>query len=91
MDFSTTACHDLKAPLRHIVTYCQILRDEFADRLGTDGETLIHRLMINASRLQRLVDDLLAYAEATDGVEDMREVDVEGERYPAALASLAGR
>ncbi len=74
-DFTHTASHDLKAPLRHIVSYCEILRDEFGDRMGPEGLGYTLRLIVNAQRLQRLVDDLLAYSLVTDSLEEMRYVD----------------
>lgn len=77
-EFTHTASHDLKAPLRHIVSYCELIRDEFGERLGEEGVQYTARLIVNARRLQRLVDDLLAYSEALNTIEEKEHVDVDG-------------
>lgn len=63
-EFAHTASHDLKAPLRHIVSYCGILEEDFADKMDDEAEQYIRRLSVNAKRMQKLVDDLLAYSES---------------------------
>jgi len=77
-EFTHTASHDLKAPLRHIISYCELIRDEFGERLGEEGVQYTARLIVNARRLQRLVDDLLAYSEALNTIEEKEYVDVDG-------------
>ena len=74
-EFSHTASHDLKAPLRHIVSYCNLIKEDFAEKLDAQGLEYIKRLSVNAQRLQRLVDDLLAYSEATNAREEKGQVD----------------
>lgn len=74
-EFSHTASHDLKAPLRHIVSYCNLIKEDFADKLDAQGLEYIKRLSVNAQRLQRLVDDLLAYSEAANSREEKTAVD----------------
>lgn len=74
-EFTHTASHDLKAPLRHIVSYCNLIRDDFADKLDEKGGEYIKRLGVNAQRLQKLVDDLLAYSEVANSREEKTSVD----------------
>ena len=74
-DFAHTASHDLKAPLRHIVSYCERLREDYGDRLGEEGGRFAARLIVNAQRMQRLVDDLLAYSESREGAEEKTPFD----------------
>jgi signal transduction histidine kinase len=61
-DFTHTVSHDLKAPLRRIAQYCDILKEEMGDRLGVEGTDYVTRLGVSARRLQNLVDDLLTYS-----------------------------
>lgn len=75
-EFTHTASHDLKAPLRHIISYCELIRDEFGEKMGHEGIQYVTRLIVNARRLQRLVDDLLAYSEALDTIEEKTLVNV---------------
>ncbi|MEZ0262257.1 MAG: ATP-binding protein [Alphaproteobacteria bacterium] len=74
-DFAHMASHDLKAPLRHITTYCGLLKDECGDQLNADGHKYVQRLMVNAERLRQLIDGLLAYSEARDSVKNKSYVD----------------
>jgi signal transduction histidine kinase len=74
-EFTHTASHDLKAPLRHIVSYCNLIREDFADKIDEKGAEYIKRLGINAQRLQKLVDDLLAYSEVANSREEKTTVD----------------
>ncbi|TAL38784.1 MAG: hybrid sensor histidine kinase/response regulator [Alphaproteobacteria bacterium] len=74
-EFTHTASHDLKAPLRHIVSYCNLIREDFADKLDEKGAEYIKRLGVNAQRLQKLVDDLLAYSEVANSREEKTTVD----------------
>ena len=74
-EFTHTASHDLKAPLRHIGSYCDLIREEFADKLGEKGAQYVARLGVNAKRMQLLVDDLLAYSEAMNVKEEWVLVD----------------
>lgn len=74
-EFTHTASHDLKAPLRHIVSYCNIIQEELADKLDKQGTEYVKRLGVNAQRLQKLVDDLLAYSEVANSREEKTSVD----------------
>lgn len=74
-DFAHMASHDLKAPLRHITTYCGLLMEECAGQLGAEGEKYVQRLLVNAERLRNLIDGLLAYSEARDSVKEKSYVD----------------
>lgn len=60
--FAYVASHDLREPLRMVATYVTLLQREYSDRL--DGEALdyIRFAAEGATRLTRLVSDLLEYA-----------------------------
>ncbi len=74
-EFTHTVSHDLKAPLRHISSYCELLNQECADKLGPDGRKYVSRLIVNTARLQRLIDDLLAYSLTLHAEAKMAHVD----------------
>lgn len=75
-EFGHAVSHDLKAPLRHIVTYSDMLREMYGAQLGDNGVKFTNRLVVNARRATRLVEDLLAYAEAKEPDEDRTVVDL---------------
>ena len=63
--FAYIASHDLQEPLRKISTYCQLLAEEQGDRLDEEGRGFLNVAIDGASRLRRLVKDLLLYSRIT--------------------------
>lgn len=57
--FSYSVSHDLKAPLRRILGYSQILKEDFGKKIGDDGNLVLGVIMENASRMNKLIDILL--------------------------------
>ncbi|WP_218127164.1 sensor histidine kinase [Catalinimonas alkaloidigena] len=51
--------HDLKAPLRAIMSYSQILEEEFQEQLDEEGVRVLKILMKNAHRLGQRLDVIL--------------------------------
>ena len=60
--FSYSVSHDLRAPLRSIGGYAQILRDDYYDKLDQEGQRVIGIVIKNAKRMGRLIDDLLDFS-----------------------------
>lgn len=63
--FSYSVAHDLRAPLRGMSGFSQILLEEHADRLGPDGLDCLQEIRTNASRMGALIDALLSLARVT--------------------------
>lgn len=61
-EFTHTAAHDLKSPLRRILSYCEILQDEASGKLNEEENGILERIMVNAKRMRELVDSLLTYS-----------------------------
>lgn len=59
--FCYTVAHDLRAPLRAIAGYAEFLRQDFAANLPPEGVDYLDRIKTSASRLDRLISDLLGY------------------------------
>lgn len=59
--FCYTVAHDLRAPLRAIAGYAEILRQEFSAPLGSDGLGYVARIDASSARMDRLITDLLGY------------------------------
>jgi signal transduction histidine kinase len=58
-EFSYSVSHDVRAPLRAIQGYARILLNEFADKLGPDGNLYLRRIAQSAERLDQLTHDVL--------------------------------
>jgi PAS domain S-box-containing protein len=60
--FTHSIAHDLRAPLRAIVSTSRILMEEAAQRLAPQDLALLERQSFNAAKLSKLIDDLLSFA-----------------------------
>jgi len=60
--FAYIASHDLQEPLRTVSLYTQALADRYKETLQGEGETFIHFIVDNATRMERMIKDLLEYS-----------------------------
>lgn len=60
--FSYSVAHDLRAPLRSIQGFAQVLVEEYDPILDDQGKDYIHRMALSAEHLDTLVQDLLTYS-----------------------------
>jgi signal transduction histidine kinase len=61
-DFSHSITHDLRAPLRAIRSFAQILGDECLDCARPLAQDRIHRITSAAARMDKLIQDVLQYS-----------------------------
>ncbi len=67
MAFSHAVSHDLRAPLRHIESFGQILNQNYGDKLDERGRDLIERMSGAARRMVDLIEALFKLSEAARG------------------------
>ena len=60
--FNYSISHDLKAPLRGINGYSQLLIQEHSAQLDEEGRSFLKKLIFSSDQLNQLIDDLLSYS-----------------------------
>lgn len=64
-DFASVASHDLQEPLRKIQAFGDLLQQECGSLLPETGQHYLRRMQSAASRMQTLINDLLAFSRIT--------------------------
>jgi PAS domain S-box-containing protein len=72
--FTFSVSHDLRAPLRAVNSYAQILEEEQNDKLNEDGQLMLKNIKNNGQKMGRLIDDLLAFSRL--GRQEIKKVQV---------------
>ncbi len=60
--FAYSISHDLRAPLRSIIGYSNILLEDFEGKINEEGLRVINTIIKNTQRMGQLIDDLLEFS-----------------------------
>jgi PAS domain S-box-containing protein len=75
--FSYTVSHDLRAPLRAIAGFCQILIEDYRPCLDETGKDYLERIDQSARQMDDLIRDLLTFSRLGRTQIEMGPVDLE--------------
>jgi light-regulated signal transduction histidine kinase (bacteriophytochrome) len=83
--FSYSVSHDLRAPLRTLSGYSEVLLEDYGDRLDETGRGYLGRIQAASERMATLIDDLLALSRVSRVQINLAPVDLSAEA--AAIAA----
>ncbi len=87
--FAYIASHDLQEPLRMVASYTQLLARRYKGKLDSEADEFIAFAVDGASRMQRLIQDLLSYSRIDTGGHELHAISSE-EALRQALTNLQG-
>lgn len=82
-NFAYIASHDLKAPIRSVISFAQLLKNNAYDALGPKNGRFLDIIITASTNMQVLIDDLLAYSRI-----NTQEVEFENVDMPKLLKHL---
>jgi signal transduction histidine kinase len=85
--YAYVASHDLQEPLRMVVNFIALLERSMGEQLDDRSKDYMRYIVEGASRMQRLIDDLLTYSRLDASTPVFDEVDL-GRVTDTALANL---
>jgi len=71
--FSYSVSHDLRSPLRGVVSFSRIVLEDYGPKLDEEGRRLLNVVCSEAKRMGQLIDDLLAFSRM--GRREMNTID----------------
>lgn len=74
--FSYSVSHDLRAPVRNISSFVQLLEKDLGGSISEQQKELVHFIKEGAGKMNLLIDDLLEFARADRKALDTETVDM---------------
>jgi PAS domain S-box-containing protein len=76
--FSYSISHDLRAPLRSMQGFAQILVDDYSSKLDERGVEHLQRIVRSSRRLDSLIQDVLSYSKVLQAPSLVQPVELDG-------------
>ena len=87
--FTYSVSHDLRAPLRAIDGYAQMLDEDYNKKLDDEGKRLLSTVQYNAKKMGILIDDLLAFSRL--GRKEIEKTEIDMKELAQIALAEAGR
>jgi PAS domain S-box-containing protein len=88
LDFAYAVSHDLKTPLRTVVSFVQLLADQYGPDFDEQATELLRFIVEAASGMNRMLDDLMQFAHSAGERSDFTERVMLEDALSAAIAAL---
>jgi PAS domain S-box-containing protein len=75
--FSYTLVHDIRAPLRSITGFAELLAADHAAEMSPEGQHHLARIQSSAARMDQLIVDILAYSQLARSPQELRAVNLD--------------
>lgn len=75
--FSYTISHDIRAPLRSVKCFADVILQDYGDVLAGDGVDYLRRICLATDRLEKMVEDILAFSRVTPAELKLEPVDLD--------------
>jgi signal transduction histidine kinase len=74
--FAFMASHDLQAPLRKILVFSDRIKEEYSEKLDTDGNMYLTRIQKVCNQMKQLINNILEFSKISVEKELFSEVDL---------------
>lgn len=74
--FTYTVSHDLRAPVRALLGYSNILVEEYTDKLDAEGQRFLKVLQEESAHIGNMIDDLLNFSRLGHGAVNRSDIDM---------------
>jgi PAS domain S-box-containing protein len=75
--FSYSISHDMRAPLRAMIAFSDILREEYSGKLDAEGIDYLGRIGAASKRMDRLIQDVLQFSRLSGDVTSLSRIDTD--------------
>jgi len=86
--YSYSISHDMRAPLRAMTGYSEILIEECSEQLTPEHQSFLQKISSGARRLDHLIEDVLSYSRVSRSKFELQQINVDQlireivEQYP---------